>query len=150
MKKVTILFVMGLVLGVVGLSASIASAGRAETATGGIQAVAGGVGLQLNFNAHNTDPVKGIVGYSNTLGGWFRGDVDGCYFQDGNEARFAGTVTDGNYSAAYFWIEVQDNGEGGNATSPDRVRVGVTNSQPTCVLSGLFPGVVVEGNVQVH
>lgn len=142
--------VLMLVLMAVPVSAGPGNAqGPHQKATGGVWAAAGGADLQLEFNAHGTDPVKGQVSYSATNGNWFRGEVSTCYFQDGNEAAFAGMVTDGNVTKGYFLIEVQDNGEGGQA-DPDFVRVRLADEEPECELSGSFPGEVYAGNLQVH
>ena len=154
MKKLIITAFIGAVLAAQFALPTFAKSDKAkgpvEKATGGVTATAGGATLQLEFNAHGSIPVKGIVHYSNSLGGYFTGDVDLCYAQKENEAAFAGTVTSGTYSEPYFLIEVQDNGEGEEATTPDAVRVRVLNTEPDCEIGELFPGVVTEGNLQVH
>ncbi len=119
-------------------------------ATGGVVATAGSATLKLDFNAHGGTDVKGNVNYSNSLGDKFMGKVDLCYMQSGNEAVFAGTVSKGTVSEQYFLVEVQDNGEGKKMTSPDALRVRLYNDPPDCTLSGVYPGLVTKGNIQVH
>lgn len=129
-------------------SASLAKGGSHPKATGGVKAQAGTVEVQLDFNAHGTDPAKGNVLYRNSLGGWFRGSVS-CYLQEGNAARFSGPIEDGTYSGS-FVVEVQDNGQGSEAAGPDRIRVLIAGAPDCSALSGAFPGTVTEGNLTVH
>jgi hypothetical protein len=107
--------------------------------------------IKLNFNAFGVTKVAGNMGkvnYSNSDGVNFRGDVNLCYFQEGSEAAFAGTVRSGNTTDQYFLVKVQDNGEGRNA-SPDMFGVWLTSVQPLCTLGG-YPVQVTNGNLQVR
>lgn len=125
--------------------------GPHEKTTGEFTAYVGSVSLSMTLDAHNTDPVKGNVTYSNSSGGHFSGKVDVCYNQVDNKAVFAGTITEGSYPYTYFIVDVVDNGEGDKATGPDAVRVRTVNALPTCSsISPSFPGIVGEGNIQVH
>jgi len=121
-----------------------------EKATGGIIAKVGDVSLKMAFNAHGGSNIKGTVLYSNSFGTKFWGNVNLCYFQEDNEAVFAGSIWKGNVDEKYFLVEVQDNGEGNKKTAPDAVRVRLFADPPTCTLSGEFPGIVDKGNIQVH
>lgn len=118
-------------------------------ATGGVTATFGGKTMKLTFNAHGGEDVKGNVNYSDSTGKSFKGDVDVCYEQQDNEAVFVGTIDSGTTSDQYFYIEVQDNGEG-KKSSPDKLRVNTFLGAPDCSLSGLYPGKVTKGNLQVH
>ncbi len=124
--------------------------GTHEKATGQIVALAGSASLNLIFDAHNTDPLKGNVAYTNSAGKYFNGSVDVCYIQKDNKATFAGHITDSNYGLAYFIVDVIDIGEGDNAEGQDAVRVRVQNTEPNCTIGSSFPGSVIEGNIQVH
>ena len=123
-------------------------------ATGGVTAQFGGKLIKLSFNAQGENgDVKGHVTYSDNRGDKFKGDVDVCYEQQGNVAVFAGTI-DGKRNILgieeYFYMEVEDNGEG-SSSSPDRVRVNTFLAAPgDCDFSGVLPAKVVRGNLQVH
>jgi hypothetical protein len=122
-------------------------------ATGGVLAAAApvelGVTVNVDFNAHAT--ISGHVNYRNSLGEFFRGEVDICYFQAGNIAVFAGTMKEsqGTFAGNYFKIDVHDNGEGGD-TPPDMIRVEGLAAPPACVPQFDFLSPVIAGNLQVH
>ena len=119
-------------------------------ATGGVKAVlTNGDNAKLNFNAHYGS-VFGQAKYSDSTGVSFSGKVDVCYYQSGNQAVFAGNINSGNVSNQYFIIQVQDNGEGKKATSPDMFSVTTTDSAPVCVLQNNLNATVRTGNLQVH
>ncbi len=117
--------------------------------TGGVKANAIGYAYQLDFNAFG-NPLKGMVKYTDTTGVEFKGKVDQCYYQLGNQAVFGGTVVSGNTTDQYFLVQVQDNGEG-KKSSPDLVGVTLSSTVPTCTLnSNQLNAYVTKGNVQVH
>lgn len=122
---------------------------EAGHATGGVKAMDGDMALKLNFNAHQ-GPVKGEVLYSDSSGTKFKGEVNDCYFQQDNQAVFAGEVSKGNVSEKYFVVQVQDNGEGKKATGPDMLSVNLTDTLPTCTLEATLSAEVNKGNLQVH
>lgn len=116
--------------------------------TGGVKAEAGDLAMKLDFNAHSNP--KGQVNYSDSSGTKFKGKVDMCYSQSGNEAIFAGTVNKGNVSEKYFIVAVQDNEQGKNS-DPDMVGVVLTDVIPTCVWDNSFLTAEVQnGNLVVH
>lgn len=124
--------------------------GASPKATGGAYAAA--LDLYLTFNAQGTPTsAKGQVNYRHAATGRsFAGEV-ACYHQVGNRAGFSGEITRSNISRDYFLVEVIDNGEGDTATGPDRFRVLVANVPYDCTaLSGAYPAVVTDGNIQVH
>lgn len=125
--------------------------GYHEKVTGDFTAYVGSASLSMRLDAHNTEPLRGNVTYSNSSGGHFSGVVDICYKQIDNKAVFAGTITEGTYQHTYFIVDVVDNGEGDKATGPDAVRVRTDNISPDCSeISSGFPGIVGEGNIKVH
>jgi hypothetical protein len=122
--------------------------GPPNRSTGDVTAVAGSTEFELMFDAYKVgkDQVKGEVHYSRA-GLVFWGEVNECYSRDGNEAIFAGTVTNG-WLRTYFIVEVQDNGDDG--VVPDRVRIWGSDVTPSCTLSGSFPGEVIEGDIMIY
>ena len=84
----------------------------------------------------------------------FKGEVT-CYLQDGNRAAFSGVVTKAsdNMTAATFFVEVVDNGEGAGVTAPDAFRVltpDPNNNPADCPFTNQSGAVVTHGNIQVH
>jgi hypothetical protein len=121
-------------------------------ATGGIKFMAGSTEVQLNFVAMaSAEGAKGIVKYSASNGNEFMGRVT-AYRQSGDVACFVGTVTKSNNASwGYFYVAVEDNGEG-SASEPDEgVRVLAGNAPYTPDLSlatGSYDAFT--GNVQIH
>ena len=128
-----------------------ATQAKKSLATGGVMGTLNGNKIKLNFNAFGVTKVAGNMGkviYSNSDGINFKGDVNLCYYQEGSEAAFAGTVTSGSATEAYFLVKVQDNGEGRSA-NPDIFGVWLTDVEPLCTLGG-YPVTVTNGNLQVR
>jgi len=126
--------------------------GTHQKTTGEFVATVGSTSLRMIIAAHDTDIVKGNVQYSNSSNGYFTGEVDICYNQDGNSSAFVGTVTDGNYGETlkYFKVWTYDGGEGEMADETDKVRVVLYTKPQDCSLTTSYPATVVEGNIQVH
>jgi hypothetical protein len=126
---------------------AIATSGKA---TGGVKFMVDGVEVQLEFDAIATaDGVKGNVKYSNSSGETFFGKVDG-YYQEDNIAVIVGTIVKGT-DTGYFYVVVQDNGEG-KAAKPDAVLRVLTGSTPYILgldgAIGYYP--ITKGNIQIH
>ena len=127
MKKILILVAIAIVFAL--LTSPVLAAkpekaqGPHEKTTGEFTAYVGSVSLTMTVDAHGTDPVKGLVTYSNSVGKNFTGVVSECYLQDGDKSAFVGTVTGGNFASnlLYFKVEAWDQGEGDDAIDPDRV-----------------------------
>lgn len=160
MKKfLPVLFLTVIMLGVFSFFVSQSSfAAKSEKAqgphqktTGEFVAYAGTTRIDMRVSAHDTDPAKGHVYYSNSTGKHFEGEVTG-YLQVENKSVFVGEVTDSNYSETqkYFKVWTYDAGEG-EVAEPDMFRV-VLYTDPqtyTNVVTG-YGASVVEGNIQVH
>lgn len=128
-------------------TAAVAWAAPGPKATGDVVGAAGGVTIDLTFNAVPTkNGVKGHVSYAASNGNSFTGDVT-CYEQDGNSGVLSGPITGGDFSG-FFRVEVLDNGEGADA-APDRFRVQVLGAE-NCSATGVYPAEATDGNIQVH
>jgi hypothetical protein len=125
-------------------------------ATGGVKFWVGSTEVQLNFVAMvSKGEAKGNVKYSNSNGVSFWGKVNG-YYQDDNGAYIVGEIVKGTTAAGdpysgFFYVAVQDNGEGDGA-DPDKVMRVLTRSSPYSPTPNLatldFP--ITQGNIQIH
>lgn len=120
--------------------------------TGGVMFMAGGTKVWLELDAHGkANGAKGEVEYRNSAGERFRGKVTG-YFQNGNQAYIVGEVKRSNVPTyKYFYIAVQDNGQGRNAPADKVLRV-LAGTAPYTADATQATGSydVVRGNVKVH
>ena len=121
-------------------------------ATGGIKFMAGTTEVQLDFVAMATERgAKGIVKYTASNGNEFMGRVTG-YRQLDDQACFVGEITRTNHAGwSYFYVAVEDNGEGSSAPADEGVRVlaGPAAYAPSLALAtGVYP--IHAGNVQLH
>ena len=122
-------------------------------ATGGIKFMAGGATeVQLDFVAMATEKgAKGVVKYTASNGNEFMGRVTG-YRQRDNQACFVGEITKTNNAGwSFFYVAVEDNGEGASAPADEGVRVlaGPVAYTPSLALAtGAYP--IHVGNVQLH
>jgi hypothetical protein len=125
-KKKTITLVgVGVAGAALALSGTSALAGQGDAARGGGQILVGtegGAGSTIAFTAEGTaETARGQVQYVDRSGEEQvvqHGTVT-CIDVDGTVARIAGTWRDGGS----FGLYVEDNGEGGNATSEDMIAV---------------------------
>jgi hypothetical protein len=115
--------------------------GPHEIAAGELTAVVGSTTINLEFNAHDTDPAKGHVVYSSSTGGYFEGNVD-CYANHGDHVVFSGTITEGTYPQPEFGVAIK-------LSDPKRVRVPV-GTNLGCGAESSFPAVVTEDNMNLH
>ena len=125
--------------------------GQHQKTTGEFTGYAGATRIDMTVSAHDTDPAKGHVSYSNSAGKYFEGEVTG-YLQENNKSVFVGKVTGGNFPEAqrYFKVWTMDAGEGEMA-EPDMFRVVLYPTSQDCTsLETKYPASVVEGNIQVH
>lgn len=126
MKKKTITLVgVGVAGAALALSGTSALAGQQDAARGGGQILVGsegGAGSTIAFTAEGTaDAARGQVQYVDRSGEEQvvqHGTVT-CIDVQGNIARIAGTWRDGGS----FGLYVEDNGQGGTATSEDMIAV---------------------------
>jgi len=154
-----VVFVLFLLQSVISLFLSQASFAKSEKAqgphqktTGEFVAYAGATRIDMTVSAHDTNPAKGHVSYSNSTGKYFEGDVTG-YLQVDNKSVFVGEVTDSNYleTQRYFKVWTYDAGEGEMA-DPDKFRVVLytTPQDATGAVTNTYGASVAEGNIQVH
>lgn len=113
-------------------------------------AYVGSTRIDMTVSAHNTNPAKGHVSYSNSTGKYFEGEVTG-YSQVDSKSVFVGEVTESNYpkTQKYFKVWTYDAGEGEMMTEPDKFRVVLytTPQLPTGATTTTYGASVVEGNI---
>lgn len=139
------------------LPVAMANGNSHDKATGGVKGLLAGTERQLNFNAHDLGPM-GKVRYEILTGplsgAVFRGTVNECYEQEGNEAVFAGVIDEGTGVFAdrtHFKVHVQDNQPGGSGVMPDMFRVRTTDEGPEdCDQFEALNTTRTEGNLTVH
>lgn len=109
------------------------------------------VWLELDARSKTNGGPRGEVEYRNSAGEWFRGKVTD-YFQNGNQAYIVGEVKRTNTPTdKYFYIAVQDNGQGRHAPADKVLRV-LAGSTPYTADASQATGSydVTRGNIKIH
>jgi hypothetical protein len=115
--------------------------GPHEILTGDVTAIAGSTTLTLIITAHDTNPAKGNVSYSNSAGKYFEGNVD-CYHRDGNIVLVGGNIIPGgSYNESRFGVEID--------MVQNKIRV-PTNENYDCTFSNSWGATITENNLVLH
>ena len=119
---------------------------------GDVTFMAGGTKVWLELEARGkTNGARGEVEYRNSAGERFRGKVTG-YFQEGNKAYIVGEVTRSNIPTyKYFYVAVQDNGQGRHAPADKVLRVlAGSNSYAADTTQATGSYDVTRGNIKIR